>query len=228
MAHELALTYAQIESLLADLHQIREHRITALRARLKHFKRLNFPPGVNTGRGRRAEYGPGQLASLSLAFQLLELGFAPERAKIFLARIRDIVAHAVRLAAHGLMLPDSEEELDIFLCLDPKALMSLEGDKLAAENISDDTAFWSDSKALAEGLVDQDFPFVRRSMINISSLLRYWALHLESAGVVERSELYGAMREWALDAEHDQRLNREKYQIEDIFGPDEDRSNGDG
>lgn len=224
----LVLTYGQIEALVGELHGIAPRRMSALRARLKHFKRLGFPPGVNTGRGRPAEYGPGQIVNVLFAFQLLELGFAPERSKLFLARIRSIIAIVVRNAAHGrLKRSGDSESVDFFLCLDPRALMSLEVGLAAADFSGDETAYWRNSNDLAEGLLDENGSSIRQSILNVSRLLGRAAGYLEEREIIECGAFYRALREWATDSEFDQVVNRERYVLDDIFGPEGEGDDGD-
>ena len=47
---------------------------------MRHFQRLSFPAGVNTGKGIKAAYTAESVVSLVVAFELLELGNTPERA----------------------------------------------------------------------------------------------------------------------------------------------------
>jgi hypothetical protein len=73
------LSYGEVERLIASLHDVPPERNSALRARLKHLKRLGFPAGVNTGAGVAASYKPAALIDLLLLFEILQFGVPPER-----------------------------------------------------------------------------------------------------------------------------------------------------
>lgn len=77
----MAYGFADIEAALARLHFVAPSRRSAFANRLKHLQRLGFPPGVNTGRGRAADYHPEHLVLLALALELITFGYTPERAK---------------------------------------------------------------------------------------------------------------------------------------------------
>lgn len=72
--------FADVEAALAELHLIVEDRRSAFSNRLKHFQRLGFPPGLNTGRGRAATYYAEHVFLLGVILQLSELSVPPERA----------------------------------------------------------------------------------------------------------------------------------------------------
>jgi len=75
----IALSYADVENVLARLHRIADDKRIAFRARLKHFQRLGFPEGVNTGTGKRVSYTLAMLFKLALAMELTQVGLAPKR-----------------------------------------------------------------------------------------------------------------------------------------------------
>lgn len=69
-----------IENALSMVHFVASSRRSAFAGRLKHLQRMGFPPGVNTGRGRPASYGPPELLLLAIVLELNEFGISPERA----------------------------------------------------------------------------------------------------------------------------------------------------
>ena len=87
--------YSEVSSLLAELHSVPEDRLTALRGRLQHLQKLGFPPGINTGRGKPAEYFPGQLILLLIGVELMALGIPPERAARALLAKKVIISAAI-------------------------------------------------------------------------------------------------------------------------------------
>lgn len=72
--------FADVDVALAEMHGIANAKRSAFSNRLKHLQRMGFPPGVNTGRGRAAIYYAEHVFLLSVALQLSEFGFTPERA----------------------------------------------------------------------------------------------------------------------------------------------------
>ena len=83
----LPLSLSEFTDAILDLHKIGPGRRGAVQARIKDFQRRGFPAGLNTGKGRRAEYGPEQIFKLVMAFKMLELGFAPERIVGFVEQV---------------------------------------------------------------------------------------------------------------------------------------------
>ena len=72
------LSYAQVADVLAAQHEVADANRVAFRGRLQHFQRLGFPAGINTGRGRSAKYGFGQVLMLALGLELIQFGLSPE------------------------------------------------------------------------------------------------------------------------------------------------------
>ena len=73
----MELTFNQVEAVFAARFDIPADRAVAFRGRLQHLQRLNFPTGVNTGRGTKAVYGWTQLIQLMVALDLIDLGMTP-------------------------------------------------------------------------------------------------------------------------------------------------------
>ncbi len=75
------LSYAHLEAtLVSHLNVAPEHR-TKFSMRIKQFQRLHWPRGVNTGGKSRVAYNAAQLLELALAFELVQLGLPPKRAR---------------------------------------------------------------------------------------------------------------------------------------------------
>ena len=79
----MKLTFKEVEAVLAAYLQIDPERVSKLRFRLQQLQRqpLNFPEGVNVGKGGRFAYGCDQVFQLVFMFEMLDLGYPPERAK---------------------------------------------------------------------------------------------------------------------------------------------------
>jgi hypothetical protein len=71
------ISSGQVEEILARLNAIDEAGRVAFRARIKHFQRLGFPPGSNTGKGRPASHSAVTLLQLIFAFDLTQAGLPP-------------------------------------------------------------------------------------------------------------------------------------------------------
>lgn len=68
------LSYAQLESALASHLEVHPEKIGTFRARVKQLQRLQFPPGVNVGRGTKMLYSGAHLFQMVTAFELIALG----------------------------------------------------------------------------------------------------------------------------------------------------------
>jgi hypothetical protein len=78
------LSFKQVTVLLGSLHLIEMSRISALQSRIKDFQRREFPPGLNTGKGKAAAYTPEHIILLTFAFEMLELGMTPDKICVLL------------------------------------------------------------------------------------------------------------------------------------------------
>jgi len=74
------LAFKQVEAVFMERFGISEDRTIAFRGRLQHLQRLGFPDGVNTGKGKKAEYHWRQMIQLMTALDLIDLGFTPDAA----------------------------------------------------------------------------------------------------------------------------------------------------
>lgn len=73
------LSFSDVETTLVRLNRIADDKRIAFRARLKHFQRLGFPEGANTGTGKRVVYNARMLFQLALATELTQAGMSPKR-----------------------------------------------------------------------------------------------------------------------------------------------------
>jgi hypothetical protein len=74
------LTYGQVETTLAAHLQIQPDRMGTFRSRIKQLQRLQFPPGVNVGRGSKMGYSGEHLFMLVTAFELIGIGLPAQTA----------------------------------------------------------------------------------------------------------------------------------------------------
>lgn len=77
----MALSFGQVEEVLATANNIASERREAFQSRLKQWQKMGFPEGVNVGRGLRAKYGAKQLFQLAFCIRLMALGLTPERSQ---------------------------------------------------------------------------------------------------------------------------------------------------
>ena len=76
----MQLSYRQLEATLAAYLNVHPDRIGTFRARMKQLQRLEFPIGVNIGRGVRMTYTASHLLQLAAAFEIMGAGLAAKTA----------------------------------------------------------------------------------------------------------------------------------------------------
>lgn len=183
-----AARYSDVSQLVAGLHGVGEERLTALRGRLQHLQKLGFPPGVNTGRGRPAEYGPGQVLTLILALEFIAVGITPERAVRVLRHKEVEVRAATRLALTQLLKEEGEA---VFVRLEPAALFD------------EDPGFgYTTAKKLEEFLRISTHltGFTRHVLVNLTALLRHLVEWAAERRLAERGDFAEALKTWAKEA----------------------------
>lgn len=71
---DFSLSFGRLESVLANHFRIDPDRAGTFRARIKQLQRLNFPSGVNVGRGVKFEYGLEHTLKLIVALEFMSAG----------------------------------------------------------------------------------------------------------------------------------------------------------
>lgn len=71
---DFALSFGRLEAVLSAYFRIDPERSGTFRARIKQLQRLNFPSGVNVGRGVKFEYGLDHCLKLIVALEFMGLG----------------------------------------------------------------------------------------------------------------------------------------------------------
>ncbi|GAA0471438.1 hypothetical protein GCM10009096_10540 [Parasphingorhabdus litoris] len=184
-----------------DIHGIAPAKLGALRSRLKHFRRLGFPKKIDTGPGIHVSYGAKEVLFLVYAFQLIELGMAPEKAK---NHINAITSLLVRAAGHiGSYL--REENFDpvatdvMKIRFDPNGLELLtvladitRKPKLADERSLADTWLYKGEWPKESGL-----GVIRFAEINITALMFEVAGRFDTAEIVPAVEFGKSLVDWA-------------------------------
>ncbi|MBC2669700.1 hypothetical protein ACFOON_13040 [Novosphingobium piscinae] len=75
----MTYTFGDIIQALEVMYGIPDSRRSTFAARLKHFQKLGFPRGTNTGRGHAAVYSAEHAFLLAFVLELNQLGHTPER-----------------------------------------------------------------------------------------------------------------------------------------------------
>lgn len=164
----MELSYGELEDFLAKIHCVAPDRRTALKGRLKHFQRLGWPPGTNKGKGARVRYDTGQILSLAVAMEMLELGMTPERV------VEQLGLHGSDLALGFIDVMASEHPLEeaVFFIFDPDALRSLRDQKDGEGRTGLKHLICSQSD-LEEALTTTDLRGWRRlALISMTAILR--------------------------------------------------------
>jgi hypothetical protein len=76
----MLLTYGQLEVTLSSHLRVHPDKVHTLRSRIKQLQRLQFPPGVNVGRGAKMEYSGEHLFLLVTVFELISIGLPAQAA----------------------------------------------------------------------------------------------------------------------------------------------------
>ncbi|MEO6092333.1 MAG: hypothetical protein ABIT04_10365 [Novosphingobium sp.] len=120
---ELAFQFAHVEQALAAMHGVADDRRSAFQARLKHYQKKGFPPGLNTGRGRAATYHVEHALKLGLALEFNQMGLTPERAIHLIGQNEETIRLALLDAVQTNL---AEDAWPVFLCFDPVSLRDLQ------------------------------------------------------------------------------------------------------
>lgn len=124
MSKQITLKYAQVETLIATMLEVHPERVSALVARFKQLRKLGFPPGVNTGKSARFEYGFDAIMKTVLAFAFMDALVLPQTAtEIIVGEWPKIRAEIVAMVSAMSMGPREVEAKrstgERFLLLEP-------------------------------------------------------------------------------------------------------------
>jgi hypothetical protein len=89
MQHERSggLRYRHTEAALAEVMNIKPHKMGAFRARLRHLRNIGVPQLPNPGSGQPIAYSRRQALELLIALELEKLGQAPKTVAMLAATI---------------------------------------------------------------------------------------------------------------------------------------------
>jgi hypothetical protein len=148
----VVFSYAQIEAILARVHEVTPQQIGAFKARLQHLRRLGVPIGLDgPGKGKRVEYTREHLCQLVLCLECAQLGFDPTWTVGWVQENWAALARNVFWAAYvGLKGKEPRRDVDWFVFLYPRLLKldtgtgtrphALAGDRAAAIKVLDGLA----------------------------------------------------------------------------------------
>jgi hypothetical protein len=192
--------FAQIESALATMHKVATDRRSAFQGRLKHYQKQGFPEGINTGRGRAANYTAVHGIYLALALEFNELGILPERAINIYKSQKLFIDNAIARAAHDRL---SDEGFELFIYFDPSALNDLRGER-PWDDASMSLGFCR-SDRIQEVLEEPHLPYRRRiAFVNLTTALVSLCQNLSASRSDDWRDVLGAIRNdlWAENSVH--------------------------
>lgn len=76
----LKLSFGQVETILAELHEIAPHKRIAFAGRIKNLQKAGIRQRPASGRGKAASYGLDEVIALLIGLQLTQAGIPPSRA----------------------------------------------------------------------------------------------------------------------------------------------------
>jgi hypothetical protein len=125
---ELTFNHSQVVDVLCHLNQIANDKRATFQARLKHLQRLKFPEGVNTGKGKPAQYKFSHLMQMVIAIELIQAGMTPQVA----ADLVDANWHGIRQTIYLATAQPNEDAsfappnvIDFLWIATPESLRSL-------------------------------------------------------------------------------------------------------
>lgn len=189
---ELSLSHAQVLAMLADLHDVVPSRQPQLLFRLQHLKKLGFPTGVNTGRGRAVRYGPQQIVELVLAFELIAAGLSPERIVNVIRETGDMLSLAAKFGIVGLMRGALRS--NIMAVVQPNELASLKREFGEAE--APYRLHFTTEEQLADTIAELGIHDRRVTLVNVTAVLRHASLSLDRLADIRPKVLDAALRAW--------------------------------
>lgn len=186
------LSFGQVAETLSVAHLILPDRIPALRSRIKDFQRREFPPGLNTGKGRAANYTPDHLVLLGVAFQLLELGMTPDRICQLLRRTGEVILLEMRNNLARPIHRFSKHKTVIYF--DPRGLSDLR-DRDFEEGSPGITIVTVDGLAMH---LKKNGGDARLAVIDLMAMMSMLVIGLEEATAFGSKEIIEEIVVWAL------------------------------
>lgn len=121
----MEMTYKQLEKALISYFKIKPDREGTFRSRIKQLQRLEFPSGVNVGRGTKMTYTGEHLFKLTVAFELLSSGLPALAATQLVELHWPAFQGAFRLAAIQKRFGRRGPEIPLFLKIDVQTMSDI-------------------------------------------------------------------------------------------------------
>lgn len=183
--------FSEVEEALARLNFIAQEKRSAFSNRLKNMQRKGFPSGVNTGRGRAADYRPEHLVQLALALELITFGYSPEKA------IEAVTISLEEIAAGVYRATDFDETI---ICnFRPRGLSDLQHDEqFGRDEIPLQCMTASEAVKGIELVTDAQFAGSRVAMFSLTGIVSLCASLIGWDDEEDvRPEFYERLNDWA-------------------------------
>lgn len=206
----MALGLAQVEAALAGLHDVSAEKRRAFQGRVKHLQKLGFPAGINTGKGKRAEYTLEACCKLIAAFELMQFGAMPAAA-IGIVESNWSFLKVMFAAAYVEYLERGWPDEGGFgyswvWVLYPQMMADLadpddpDTAAVSALRLKDvEKEIWADWHANAEGHVPDKGKAYRLSLINISWAMHEFFIPLVAQGL-PKTLLFEELQQWKFES----------------------------
>lgn len=181
----LSVTFGRLEVLLTTYFRIDPDRQGTFRARIKQLQRLNFPTGVNVGRGARFEYEIEHVIKLIFAFELLAVGVPAKLATDIVENGWDRISAAIQLVV-GTWSCSSDQD-DVYCIVAPDLLND-------ASELSNAVLVY-EREYFVEAASGDDFKPAAMLSVNVTKLMRRFYAHGDHVRLEER-KVKNQIRQW--------------------------------
>lgn len=189
-------TFAKVEALLAEVHDIASDKRTAFQARLKNFVRLGLVDQVKAGRGKAAHFSAEHLLMLELALEFAQMGVGPERTVKIIRANLDHIAAAVKASIATTREGFDENWSPTVIYFDPNGLSMLDN----GGSESEVKLHFSDLETFKTRLRDMIVLDARLAVISITAVIVRVAdaMQPKIKGVIELERFFvAALMTWA-------------------------------
>jgi hypothetical protein len=132
----MELTYRQLEATLRGHFRISPDRASTFTSRIKQLQRLNFPSGVNIGRGVKMTYTGEHLFKLITAFELIGLGLPAQAVAGLVEKHWEPISAAYALAILEERAFGEQDKARIYMRLELKSMHDIQFGQLGNASAS--------------------------------------------------------------------------------------------
>jgi|GEM_PF-2678612 hypothetical protein len=200
----MELSYGQLETTLAQYLRIQPDRIPTLKSRIKQLQRLEFPPGVNVGRGSKMSYTGEHLFQMVTVFELLGFGVPAKTACQIIKRHWGVFAGGFALSVLQERRPSDHENVeDVYGVLHIRTLHEIQFSSLAGD-VAPSSLKVRDLSSLQQEFRDFSFKSdYSRWVISLSAIQRRVIdLASNAAGVASSNRYDEEFHSWLPDGAH--------------------------